>query len=367
MDLRILDSVDYNTIGKLLYDSYIPQWGSAGSPMWSPKYIEYLDKTYIKPGNGPCVGAFDGNTLVGVGFGFTHKLIISEVGTIPAMCICNLGVLPTYQRKGIATNIIKKLEEAAVNKGIKLVYRTCNDELNDFRVLTKCGYISKISNANQYARIMGSEMINTTATLKGMGKAMKLLLKTVAGFPKEKDKIEQGILRPGDPKDVKSCLEIVNSYKDSVPITRLWSENDLKSFMETLNIRDEKTFIPFFYVWDVNGTVKAFVAGRIEAINYKAGIGRSVIIIHTGFSGELERKDKSSFIVSALYEFKNSEPEAFATNLANGHHEEKAFDKVGFNNDRSTRPVYVKVLADDLQEWVQTNWKYKTYYLPYQR
>jgi len=64
MQIEIIDNVDYEKAAKILYESYIPQWGIAGSPEWSAEYIEYLDKTYIKPRAGPYIGAYEGEDLV---------------------------------------------------------------------------------------------------------------------------------------------------------------------------------------------------------------------------------------------------------------------------------------------------------------
>ncbi|MHA1131418.1 MAG: hypothetical protein ACTSQQ_11495, partial [Candidatus Helarchaeota archaeon] len=133
------------------------------------------------------------------------------------------------------------------------------------------------------------------------------------------------------------------------------------------NLLNKKPFAGIFNVWDVEDSIKAFVAGRFEAIIYNNGIGISAILVHAAFAPDLERKDKTSFIVSVLYKIKSTKPDTFATNLAVAHHEEKAFDKAGFNNDRSTRPLFVKILDDNLKTWFQTDWKYKNYCIPYQR
>ncbi len=366
MEIKVLDSIDYEIVGKLLYDSYIPKWGAAGSPKWCPDYIEYLDKTYIKP-NGTCVGAFDGEKLVGIGFGYINNWSVMELGTITTMGICNFGIHPDHQRKGIATEMVKTLEEQAKKKGIKVIYRICNADLNDHLAFAKAGYTQKIDNAYQMARIMGKEMIDITATLKGMSKPMKLLLRAVAGFPKEKDKIEEGEIRIGTDADISACVKLLNAYKNSTEITQEWTEDEFARIIKNKEILKTKPFSLFYYVWDLNGEIKAFVVGRFEPIVYSAGIGTSAIIIHTGFAQELERKSKTSFVVSVLFEIQQKIPETFATNLAVAHHDEKAFDKAGFNNDRSTRPLYVKILDDSLAPWLQAAWKLKNYCIPYQR
>ncbi|MDD1777255.1 MAG: GNAT family N-acetyltransferase, partial [Candidatus Helarchaeota archaeon] len=173
MQIELIDRVDYEKVAKILYGSYIPQWLVAGSPEWSPKYIECLDKSYIKPRGGPCVGAFDGDNLVGIGFGYIHDWDVAEIGKVPVMALCYLGVLPQYQRKGIATSIFKKIEETARSKQIEVLYRICNDELADGKVLTKWGFTEKIENAYQMARILGSDMVNKAATFKEYGAIMK--------------------------------------------------------------------------------------------------------------------------------------------------------------------------------------------------
>jgi len=369
MEIKLLDSIDYEVVGKLLHDSYLPQWGEAGSPEWSPKYVEYLDKAYIQPGNGFYVGGFEGSALIGIGVCFLHEWVVSEIGSVPVMCLCNCGVLPEHQKKGIATAIVEKLEKAAKDKGVKLSYRVCNKSLNDHVALSKVGYIKKLENAFQCARIMGSEMIGKTAQLKGYGRALKLLLKAVAGFPKEKNKVQYGTVREGTEADITACVKLLNAYKDSASISRTWTENEFHSVIGNKDILDGTPFKVFFYVWDVDGEIKAVAVGRYEKIMYSTGTGLPAIIIHTGLASDLLRKDKTSFAVSVLYELKanGSETETFATNLAVAHHEEKAYDKAGFNNDRSTRPLYVKALSDELNEWLQAEWKYKNYLIPYQR
>ncbi|MHA1266292.1 MAG: GNAT family N-acetyltransferase [Candidatus Helarchaeota archaeon] len=366
MEIRVLEQIDYTAAARVLYESYIPQWSAAGSPQWTSQYIEYLDKAYVKPNGGICVGAYEGNQLVGVGFGFLHKWTIPTKEAIPVMCICNLGVIPNYQRRGFASAIIKKLEETATEKNIKLSYRICNVELNDYKVLEKLNYQKKIGNVYQYARIMGKEMIETTAKLKRMGRGMKLLLKAVAGFPKEKDKIQKGVLREGREADINSCVQILNNYRDVCEITRLWTNEEFSQLLSHRQIL-RAPFEVFFYVWDIDGEINGFITGRFELIQYSTGTGVSAIAIQNGFKPDLTRKEKTSFVVSTLYAFKEKNPETFATNLALGHHEEKAFEKAGFNNDRSKRPLYVKPLETTLKDWLELEWNCKKYIIPYQR
>lgn len=368
MDVKIIETIDYESTAEVLLESYVSQWGIAGTPEWNPKYVEYLDKTYIKPNNGLCVGAFEGQQLVGVGFGFIHNWYVSEpaLGVISVMGLCNLGVRPAFQRKGIATAIVKKLEEQAAAKNVKLSYRICNQDLNDHKVLKQLGYTMKMDNIYQFGRVMGKEMIDLTVKLREMGAGMKLLLKAVAGLPKGKDKLQAGIIREGNDADVEACVSILNSYKNMAGITRVWTEDEFKVLLSYKSLLIPP-FEAFFYVWDMAGTIKGFVAGRFESIRYNKGTGLSAITIQNGFVQEVDRKDKTSFIVSFLYAVREKHPETFACNLALGHHEEKAFDKAGFNNDRSTRPLFVKLLTDELKDWLETAWKYKNYMIPYQR
>lgn len=365
MQIELIDSVDYEKAAKILYESYIPQWGIAGSPEWSTEYVEYLDKTFIKPRGGPCVGAFDGEELVGIGFGYINDWNIADVGKTTTMAITNCGVLPQYQRKGIAVTMVKKLEEIAESSEIGLLYRICNDELNDYQVLKKCGFIEKIDNAYQMARILGSDMVNKAATFKEYGAIMKQLLKTVAGLPK--DKIQSGNIRDGTTADIEACVNILDAYKDSTPLLRTWTEDEFEKMVTNVDLLAGTAFSTFFRVWEVDKIVKAFVIGRIEFIRWRTGTCPSGIITDTGFANDLDKKDKTNFVASIIFELKEKAPEAFATNLAVAHHEEKVFDKAGFNNDRSKRSLYIKAIGNEFKEWAQGDWKYKTYYISYLR
>ena len=365
MQVEIIENVDYGKVARILYESYIPQWEIAGSPEWSAEYVEYLDKTYIKPRGGPCVGAFDGEDLVGIGFGYINDWNVTELGKISTMALSNCGVLPQYQRKGIAVSIVNKLEEIAASNEIGLLYRICNEELNDYRVLIKCGFTEKIDNAYQMARILGSDMVNKAAMFKEYGAIMKQLVKTVAGLPK--DRIQRGSIRDGEPADTGACIKVLESYKDSTPLMREWTEEEFEKSISNADLLAGTPFTPFFRVWEVDGAIKAFVIGRIEFIRWRKGTCPSGIIADTGFANDLDKKDKTSFVASIILELKEKAPEAFATNLAVAHHEEKAFDKAGFNNDRSKRPLFVKAIGNELKEWAQRDWKYKTYYISYLR
>ncbi len=367
LQIKLIDTIDYEKVAKILYESYVPQWGVAGSPEWSARYVEYLDKTYIKPRGGPCVGAFDGDNLVGVGFGYLNDWNVAEIGKIPTMAICNLGVLPQHQRKGIAISMVKKLEEAAGSTQVGLLYRICNDELYDWRALAKCGFTEKIDNVYQMARILGSDKVNKAATFKEYGAIMKQLLKTVAGLPKEKPIIQMGAIRDGTVADAGACLKMLAAYKDATPIMREWTEDEFKKLVTNANLLAGTPFVPFFRVWDVDGAIKAFVIGRVEFIHWKVGLCPSGIITDTGFASDLDKKDKINFVLSIIFEVKAGAPEAFAANIAVAHHEEKAYDKAGFNNDRSKRPLYAKAIGHEFTDWFQSPWKYKAYYISYQR
>lgn len=102
-------------------------------------------------------------------------------------------------------------------------------------------------------------------------------------------------------------------------------------------------------------------------IHWKVGLCPSGIITDTGFASDLDKKDKINFVLSIIFELKEKAPEAFATNIAVAHHEEKTYDKAGFNNDRSQRPLYAKAVGSEFKEWFESPWKYKTYYISYQR
>ncbi len=366
MDVRILEAVDYEKIARILYESHVPQWGAIGSPEWNPNYVEYLDEAYFQPRKSPYVGAFDGDALVGIGAGFITMWAVSDWGIVPAMKICNFGVLPKYQRRGIATAMVSTLVNEASERDLKLVYRICRDELYDHLVLTKCGFNRKIRNVHHIVRIMGSDMIDRLARLKGMGKAMKLLLKIVAGMPKDDDRIEKGLIRNGGMSDVAGCVKILNAYQNTMPITRSWIEGEFGQSVEMASVL-KPPFNPFFYVWEIKGEIQAFIIGRVESIAFKNGVGNAVGIIDTGFADDLLRTEKTSFIVSCLFKLKEKVPDAFGINLVVAHHEKKAFEKAGFTNDRSSRPLYVKVLSNELKDWIQADWKYKKYYIPYQR
>ncbi len=366
MDVRILDSINYEQTALILRESHFPQWGAIGSPNWNANYIEYLDNTYMKPLDSPCVGAFIENELIGIGFGFINNWAVQDFGVISTMNICNFGVLPRYQRRGIATSMVNALVDEASQRKINLMYRICREELQDHRVLAKCGFIKKMNNIHHLVRIMGTDMINRLAFLKGMNKAMQLLLRIVSGMPKLENGIQSGIINDVDLKSVGEYVEILNEYGKTTSISRVWSIEEFQPLLTHKNAL-HSPFNAFLYAWELEGTLKAFIAGRKESIKFQNGIGNAVGIIETGFANDLDQKDKTRFIISSLFKLKESVPDGFGINLVVGHHEKKAFEKAGFTNDRSTRPLYVKVLTDDLQEWFCIDWNYRTYYIPYQR
>jgi len=165
---------------------------------------------------------------------------------------------------------------------------------------------------------------------------------------------------------VEDCVNIINAYKSSSSITRKWTKDEFKQLIINKDLL-AAPFRAFLFVWEVEGRVRAFLAGRVESIQFKNGIGSAVGIIDTGFSTDLTRQDKTSFIISNLFQLKDLIPNGFGINLVVAHHEKKAFDKAGFTDDRSSRPLYIRVLSDDLQDWLETKWNFKAYYIPYQR
>jgi GNAT superfamily N-acetyltransferase len=366
MDVRILDSVNYEQAALILRESHFPQWGAIGSPDWNANYIEYLDNAYMKPLDSPRVGAFIENELIGIGFGFINNWSVQDLGVISTMNICNLGVLPRYQRKGIATSMVNALVDEASRRKIKAMYRICREDLQDHRVLAKCGFIKKMNNIHHLVRIMGTDMIERLASVKGMNKAMQMVLRIVSGMPKLENGIHAGLIKDVDLNDVRDCVKILNDYEHTTSISRVWSEEEfqsLLSYKDTLR----SPFRAFFHAWEVEGTIKAFMTGRKESIRFQNGTGNAAGIIETGFANDLDRKDKTRFIISCLFKLKDSVPDGFGINLVVGHHEKRAFEKAGFTDDRSSRPLYVRMLADYLQEWFRTDWNFKNYYIPYQR
>lgn len=366
MDVRILDSINYEQVARILRESHFPQWGTIGSPDWNANYIKYLDMTCMKPLDSPYVGAFIENELVGVGFGFINNWSVLDLGVISTMNICNFGVLPPYQRKRIGISMVNVLVDEASRRNINMMYRICRDELQDHRLLAKCGFIKKMNNVHHLVRIMGTEMIERLAYLKGMNKAMQMVLRIVAGMPKFEDGIKIGKIRDVNLNDVKECVKILNEYGQETSISRFWSERE---FYPLLSCKDALSlpYNAFFYVWELEGMIKAFMTGRKESIRFQNGLGNAIGIIETGFASDLDQKDKTRFIISCLFKLKEYVPEGFGINLVVAHHEKKAYEKAGFTNDRSSRPLYIKILTEELEEWFHADWKYKNYYIPYQR
>ncbi|NHI94304.1 MAG: GNAT family N-acetyltransferase [Candidatus Lokiarchaeota archaeon] len=368
MDVKIIDNLNYEETAKVLLESYVPQWGLVGTPNWNASYVEHLDKSYVKPNNGPYVGVFDGDKLIGIGMGAISNWKVAEVGDVKTINICNLGVLPSYQRKGIATSIVEELIKAVTGK-VDFAYRICNEGLNDHLVLSnKCGFVKKIDNVNQVAKIMGKDMVSKAVKFRELGKVMAQLIKTVAGLPKEENKIQEGIIRDGSLADMKQIKEIMDKYQENATILKTSSEVELKNIIESMELLDNVKFSKLFRVWEKDGVIQAFVLGRYEPINYNAGEVVMPIVSDVGFASELDRKTRTSFVVSLIYEFKEKVPEAFGTNIASAHLDEKAIGKAGYNDDRSTRPLFAKLLSEKLKDWFETNWnKNRVYSILYQR
>ena len=209
MDVKMIDSLNYEEAAKVLLDSYVPQWGVAGTPVWNAGYVEHLDKTFIKPYNGPYVGAYDGDKLVGVGMCAMSNWNVIDVGEVKTALICNLGVLPDYQRKGLATKMVNELENALTGK-VDVAYRICNESIVDFKVLETCGFVKKINNAFQMGRILGKDMVPKAVKFREYGKVMAQLVKTVAGLPKPEKGIAEGTIRDGKINDVNAIASILN-------------------------------------------------------------------------------------------------------------------------------------------------------------
>ena len=137
-----------------------------------------------------------------------------------------------------------------------------------------------------------------------------------------------------------------------------------------MSLLDGQRFNKLFKVWDVDGTINAFIIGRFEPISYNAGELVMPIVTDVGFAQDLDRKTKTSFMVSFILNIKSDEKakESFATNVASAHLDEKAISKAGYNDDRSTRPLYAKLLNNDMKDWFDTNWnKNKSYAILYIR
>ena len=367
MEIKLIDSLNYEEAAKILLEAYLKDWGTTGSPTWNAKYLEHLDVGYIKPNNGPIIGAYEGDKLIGLGMGVITNWKVAEIGDIITLNICNVAVLPEHQRKGVATAIVNEIIKVVTGK-VDLAYRICNDALHDYEVLeNKCGFVKKLDNANQMAKIMGKDMVPQAVKFREYGKVMAQLVKTVAGLPKPENKIQEGSIRDGTLNDIKPIIDILQKYQEEAELMRTFSEKELKAVVESLDLLDNEKFSKIFRVWEKDGTIQAFAIGRYEPINYNAGEVVLPILQTIGFAPDLERKTRTSFLVSLIYEFKEKAPEAFGTNIANAHLDEKAIGKAGYNDDRSTRPLYAKLLSDKYKDWFDSKWKFKSYYINYQR
>ena len=62
MNVKLIDSLNYEETAKILLESYLKDWGLTGSPTWNANYVEHLDIGYVKPNNGSCVGMYVDNS-----------------------------------------------------------------------------------------------------------------------------------------------------------------------------------------------------------------------------------------------------------------------------------------------------------------
>jgi len=364
MKIETLEIKNYEVIADILYNTYVPHCGEVGTPKWNPKYVEFIDKSYIN--DGTYVAAYDNNSIIGIGAGYITKLHVAEIGEIKAFGICSFGVLPKFQKNGIGTQMVNSLTNIAESKNADIMFRICNSKLYDWKTLEKSEFIKKMNNVSQFAKVMGKDMIDTVVRIKQYGSVMKQLVKMVAGLPSPDKCIQEGRIREGTINDSSTCVKILNDYKQICEISKIWSESDFNNIIENFRILSDP-FNPFFIVWEIDGSVKAFLVGRTEAIKYNTGDTKGNVIVDIGFSQDLTRKQKSEFLHSVILYLKEKFPDSMATNCAHVHHDLKAFDKAGFGDDRSTRPLYAKLLSKDLSDWFNNKWNPKNYYIPYQR
>jgi ribosomal protein S18 acetylase RimI-like enzyme len=126
MDIRLLSIADY--------DSIIELWKSAGLP-FKPHGRDTREKmnVQLKKDADLFIGAFEENELIGV-------IIGTDDGR--KGWINRLAISPEYTRSGVATRLIKELEDALKRRGRRIICTLVEDPNEvSFALFIKAGYV----------------------------------------------------------------------------------------------------------------------------------------------------------------------------------------------------------------------------------
>ncbi|NVM53902.1 MAG: GNAT family N-acetyltransferase [Candidatus Helarchaeota archaeon] len=367
-DIKVLqDPIPVDKISELYEKTYFISYFQSGANSWnSVKYTEWYLGAY-HPDRRFFYSAWKGDQLIATMMGTPVKLKLENEIELNALSLGLTATLPEFQRQGIQKALLTRMIEDATKAGIDFIYGFPEKGFGGNELLKDHFNFKRfLKNQQHYIKVMGDYGRKILHEYRGLNIVLAKLLKLYAGIPK--NVLQGGKIREGKESDMKSAVDIINSYQKRMILSKIWTDERIKyEFEYTSRL---KTFDPpwgyHWKVWERDGKILATLFIRFETINFKNGIAPATLMSETCFAEETTVEERAGVIAHIVRWIRDEHPKIFIVQTTQPQYEIKTFKKLKFIDDTSTYEFLVLILSSKGEELNRYE-KYKEFFIPYHR
>ena len=358
LELKSFTRIDYNEISEIFMKAlyYKRELKGDDFAIFTPDYTEYSVKMAF-PDPTLFFGIYQGNKLVGtIGGSYIQCSFQGTplIGSAINSYTLDPELLPIERE--ILKNVFQQLIEKLKEKGVDFVWVIIIKENNDFelKIFREDLQFTRVNkNVESLVKLLGSEGVDILREKREMNIVLAKLAKMMAGM--HKIPLPDGSIRDATPKDYPRIIELLNGYKQLLPLTQIWTSESFQHFVDStslINSMDYSAFkkeypdTPFGFhmkVWERNSKLEAAILYRIGRINFKNGDAPFMFIDYLACSQDLELDEKRAFLVTMYHKLYHK---AIIVNAFLPFYDYKTFDKSGFMAERRKTPFLIFPLTE---------------------
>jgi len=281
---------DYDGLERMAHASWRDEYGEASFPnFYRPAFMRYLIERIPAEKRDHVVAAYRGGQIIAFFLNLPQKFFFRGQ-PCRGVYSCLLVTRKEDLRRGVAVAVIRRALEISRHYGYDFALFTLETGHRSTKMMAKVkeeGRMEWIRKTGVVGRVLDLPRAAYSERLKGYEKAALRLIGAHRP-PKRTGLLPLREYRPGD---LDGCLELLNTYKDSLPLAVVWDREDLGHELDCPDV--SRTL-----VYEKDGRI----AGLINFLLHDH-LGRTIErwawVNHVAFPG-LSNAERSAFIRSYL-------------------------------------------------------------------
>jgi GNAT superfamily N-acetyltransferase len=282
---------DYEGLERMAHASWRDEYGAASFPnFYRPAFLHYLFDRIPEAKRDHLAAAYKGDEIVAFLANLPQKFHLRG-RVYGAVYSCLLVVRKEYLRKGIALDLIRAAVEANKTYGYDFSLLTLETGHRSTLMMDKLrgegNRIEAIRRSGVMARILDLDRVDASEGLKAYEKAAIRLV----GAHRPPKAAPGVALRDYRASDLDACHALLDRYRDTVELSRVWDKEELSQELECPDVA--RTL-----VWEEGGRIQAMLNFILHDHLGKT-VERWAWINHVAFP-DLSPADRTSFLRAYL-------------------------------------------------------------------